>query len=342
MVQRMAPRKKVSVTKIRLALKHAVRNGVDLSAITTGPQEIVLEELLLALARENSTASVVEKFKAVDAATRVPLLGKRQPVVPDVVVVEVRLSARAPAATPLTRLFLRSSAPLPFQPDLSQELKATLAKLTKLQALYKSSLKLSQSQVNLNLALSKALDASKAEIELFKLDVHMLDDLVAAEQAKTNAAQDEVASLKEQLAAEIVRRDYAEHSCLSFLPILAGVYSDKGFMCDFDGKYTGMLDLKWAANLYDITAKIELARGMKTRYGSHCDNARNADKCRARALPDTAICTCCGDHVSTHFDEHCVTKEEMHVFDRHKHVECRTYCGLLSCTQAWRLFAPEK
>ena len=94
MVQRMAPRKKVSATKIRLALKHAVRNGVDLSAITTGSQEIVLEELLLALARGNSTASVVEKFKAVDAATRVQLLGKRQPVVPDVVVVEVRLTAR--------------------------------------------------------------------------------------------------------------------------------------------------------------------------------------------------------------------------------------------------------
>ena len=137
-------------------------------------------------------------------------------------------------------------------------------------------------------------------------------------------------------------RDEIDEMPRASLPILAGVYSDKDFMCDFDGKYTGMLDLKWAANLYDITAKIELARGMKTRYGSHFDNARNADKCRARALPDTAICTCCGDHVSTHFDEHCVTKEEMHVFDRHKHVECRTYCGLLSCTQAWRLFAPEK
>jgi hypothetical protein len=99
-------------------------------------------------------------------------------------------------------VFPRSCAPLPFQPDLSQELKATLAKLTKLQALYKSSLKLSQSQVNLNLALSKALDASKAEIEMFKQDVHMLDDLVAAEQAKTKAAQDKSKAEVKMLVAD--------------------------------------------------------------------------------------------------------------------------------------------
>ena len=72
-----------------------------------------------------------------------------------------------------------------------------------MQTLYKSSLNLSLSQVNLNLALSKALDASKAEIGMFKLGVHMLDDLVAAKQAKTKAAQDEGASLKKQLDSEM-------------------------------------------------------------------------------------------------------------------------------------------
>ncbi len=116
MVQRMAPRKKVSATRIRLALKHAVRNGVDLSAITTGSQEIVLEELLLALARGNTTASVVEKFKAVDAATSVPLLGKRQPVVPDVVVVEVRLTAPLLRLLWLACFHVRAPPPLSARP----------------------------------------------------------------------------------------------------------------------------------------------------------------------------------------------------------------------------------
>ena len=91
MVQRMAPRKKVSGIKMRLALEHAKRNGVNLDAVKTGPQMNALKELLLSIARNSSTACVVKKFKAVDVATSVPLLGKRQPVVPDVVVVEVRV-----------------------------------------------------------------------------------------------------------------------------------------------------------------------------------------------------------------------------------------------------------
>ena len=116
MVLRMALRKKVAAKDLHDALEHAKRNGVNLRAITTGRQMNVLEELLLALARGNSTASVVEKFKAVDAATSVPLLGKRQPVVPDVVVVEVRLTAR-PAATSLGSLVFHVRVPpFPFSP----------------------------------------------------------------------------------------------------------------------------------------------------------------------------------------------------------------------------------
>ena len=59
----MAPRKKVSGIKMRLALEHAKRNGVNLDAVKTGPQMNVLKELLLSIARNSSTACVVEEVQ---------------------------------------------------------------------------------------------------------------------------------------------------------------------------------------------------------------------------------------------------------------------------------------